>query len=145
VTPNARLAASGQLDCAGSRLDSLPTCPCTSMIPGMIVLPFTSMRRASDGTGTEPDGPTATMRLPSTSTVASSITPGVPLMGPGFRPPIVMTRAPTRASDPDGLSVGTRNPIGSPFDSGSRALRAAAPACAAPLPTNGNVSARSRE
>ena len=52
------------------------------MIPGMIVLPLTSMRVAPAGTGTEDDGPTAVMRLPSMMTVAFSMTPGVPWIGP---------------------------------------------------------------
>ena len=77
VTPNARLAASGQLDCAISPLASTRR-PCTSMIPGMIVLPLTSTRVAPAGTATEDDGPMAEMRLPRMMTVASSMTPGVP-------------------------------------------------------------------
>ena len=60
------------------------------MIPGMIVLPLTSMRRASAGTWIDADGPTATMRLPSIRMVAFSITPGVPAIGPGFSPAIVI-------------------------------------------------------
>ena len=40
----------------------------------MIVLPLTSMRVAPAGTVTEPDGPTAVMRLPSTTMVPFSIT-----------------------------------------------------------------------
>jgi hypothetical protein len=61
VTPNATLAASGQLDFAIRPEDSPPRCPWTSMMPGIIVLPFTSTRVAPAGTCTAPDGPTATI------------------------------------------------------------------------------------
>jgi hypothetical protein len=130
VMPKATLAASGQFDCASSPFDSPPTWPCTSIMPGMMVLPVTSMRRAPAGTGTADAGPTATTRLPSTSTVALSITPGVPAIEPGFRPDIVITRAPTSASDPEGLSLLIENPIGTPLASGSAFIdRGAAPDC----------------
>jgi hypothetical protein len=119
VTPKATLAASGQLDSARSPLDSPPRCAWTSTIPGMIVFPFTSMRLAPAGTLTEPEGPTAVMRLPSITTVAFSTTPGVPGIGPGLSPAIVTTRAPTRATAPDGLSLLTVNPIGIPLASAS--------------------------
>ena len=59
------------------------------------------------------------MRLDSIRTVAFSMTPGVPWIGPGFRPAMVMTRAPTSASEPEGLSAGAENPMGMPFASGS--------------------------
>jgi hypothetical protein len=65
------------------------------------------------------------------------MTPGVPWIGPGFNPDIVMMRAPTSAIDPDGLSVFTVNPIGVPFASGASAF-----ACAPS--TNVNVCPRSR-
>ena len=66
----------------------------------MMVLPLTSTRRAPAGTDTDEDGPTAVMRLPSITIVPFSITPGVPWIAPGFRPAIVITRAPTSATDP---------------------------------------------
>ena len=92
------------------------------MIPGMIVLPFTSTRVAPAGSETEADGPIAVIRLPSTITVAFSMTPGVPWIGPAAIPAIVITRAPTSATEPDGMSLFTVKPIGTPFASGSPGL-----------------------
>ena len=63
---------SGQLDCASRPLDSPPTCPCTSMMPGMIVLPFTSIAPRAGRHLHRDDGPTAVMRLPSTTHGARS-------------------------------------------------------------------------
>ena len=93
------------------------------------------MRRALAGTCTDDDGPTAMIRLPSITMVAFSITPGVPWIGPGFKPAMVITRAPTSASAPDGLSLLAVNPIGMPLASGSSRPLAGPPA------TNVNVSA----
>ena len=107
------------------------------MIPGMIVLPLTSIRVAPAGTLTDDDGPIAVMRLPSTMTVAFSMTPGVPWMGPAARLAIVMTRAPTSATTPCGTSLFTVKPIGMPLASGSAAL-------AWPPSTNENELASSR-
>ena len=102
------------------------------MIPGMIVLPFTSTRFAAAGTCIDPAGPMALIRLPSITIVAFSITPGVPVIAPGFIPAMVSTRAPTSAITPDGLSLVAVNPIGTPFTSGSSAF-------GNPPSTNANV------
>ena len=48
-----------------------------------MVLPVTSMRRVPAGIRTDDAGPTAAILFPSTSTVAFSMTPGVPPIGPG--------------------------------------------------------------
>ena len=78
------------------------------------------------------------MRLPSTTTVAFSITPGVPWIGPAAaRFAIVMTRAPTSATTPCGRSLFAVKPIGMPLASGSAAL-------AWPPATNENELASSR-
>ena len=47
------------------------------MMPGMIVLPATSIRLAPAGMDTAPARPIAVMRLPSTTTVPFSMTPAV--------------------------------------------------------------------
>jgi len=61
----------------------------------MIVLPVTSTVRASAGIATAPRGPTAAMRLPSTT-----ITPSLRIWSPFM----VTMRAPTRAIFPSGAS-----------------------------------------
>ena len=55
--------------------------------------------------------------------VAFSITPGVPWIAPGLRPAIVMTRAPTSATEPSGTSLFAVKPIAMPFASGSSGFR----------------------
>ena len=69
-----------------------------SMRPGMMVLPVMSSRRASSGMATEADGPTASMRLPLTTTVAFSITSS---------PRIVTTVPPVSAMRPSGVGMDT--------------------------------------
>ena len=54
VTPNARLAISGQLACGMSPSPGPPRCACASTMPGMIVLPVASMRVAPAGIVTRP-------------------------------------------------------------------------------------------
>ena len=73
-------------------------CACTSTKPGTIVLPATSMTFAPAGTATRPLAPTATMRLPVTTTSARSSTSS---------PFIVATRAPVRTTVPVGRARGT--------------------------------------
>ena len=77
------------------------------------------MRRAPAGTCTDADGPTAVMRLPSTTMVRVLDDAGRALDRPGFRPAIVMTRAPTSAIAPAGLSLVAVKPMAMPFASGS--------------------------
>ena len=97
----------------------------------MIVLPATSMRRAPAGTLTDPSGPTATMRLRSTTMVPRSITPrpGCAFIG--------TMRAPTSAIVPLGVSLGCSKPMATPAASGSSGF-------SAPSRANANVFARSR-
>jgi hypothetical protein len=62
------------------------------------------MRSAPAGTVTDAVGPTATMRLPSTTMVPFSMTAFAGIGWPGRAPAIVMMRAPTSAMVPDGMS-----------------------------------------
>ena len=73
VTPNARLAISGQLACGMSPSPGPPRWACTSTMPGMIVLPAASMRMAPAGIATRPTGPIATIRLPRMTMVPFSM------------------------------------------------------------------------
>jgi hypothetical protein len=66
-------------------------CACVSTNPGTIVIPPTSIPRASAGTFTVPVGPTAAIRLLYTTRSAFSITSS---------PFIVMTRAPRSTAVP---------------------------------------------
>ena len=81
---------------------------------------------------TRPAGPTAAMRLPSTTIVPFSITAAAPAACA-----IVMMRAPVSAIVPVGTSAGAVKPMGVPFDSGSSAF-------SMPPPRNVNVRDRSR-
>ena len=114
-------------------------------MPGMMVLPVTSMRFAFAGIATS--APMAVIVLPSTTIVPFSMTPAVPLKGltRGPRPErlallspaAVMIRAPTSAIVPSGASLFTVNPIGVPFASGSSGF-------SRPWSRNVNVRERSR-
>ena len=72
-------------------------CAWASTKPGMIVLPLTSMVRVPAGARTDPRAPIAAIRLPVTRTSPRAITSS---------PFIVITRAPVRSTDPDGLTRG---------------------------------------
>src|SRR5258708_11352755 len=69
-------------------------------MPGVIVAPVTSPRRASDGTDTDAAGPTARMRSPSTTIVPRWTTLSAPAV-------IVTSRALTDAILPVGLARGS--------------------------------------
>ena len=75
VTPNARLAISGQLACGIRPSPGPPRWACASTMPGMIVLPVgVDPLGACRNRTRDPSGPTATMRLPRTTMAPCSIT-----------------------------------------------------------------------
>ena len=95
VTPYARLAVY-MYGCGECTPHCGHMCACTSINPGMIVLPDTSITRAPPGTFTLPCAPTPTMRLPVTTTSPRAITSS---------PFMVMMRAPRSTTVPVGRSL----------------------------------------
>ena len=126
VTPNARFAISGQLACAeqAARLAADVRVHVDDAGHDRLALDVDAPRagRHLHRRG----GPTAVIRLPSTTTVPFSITPGVPGIAPGLRPAIVMMRAPTSAIEPAGTSLLAVKPMAMPFASGRPAFGCAA-------------------
>ncbi len=115
VTPKARLENCCQF-CSGVISErAMAPWAWTSTRPGMMVLPPTSMMRASAGTSTSPAGPTASIRLPCTTTTPFSITS----RSPSRAPRMVTTRAPLRARRPLGLSAATVKDRSRPSATGS--------------------------